>query len=857
MALLEEIEGDLQEIYDGDAKRIGEKKARQALFWHALRFFRPGIVLRNKYSISLNGILMFESYFKIMRRNMARQKAYSLITVLGLTAGLAFAFFIGIFIWTELQVNQGLKDVDRLYLVETEHKRIEGSLPPFFIPAMLGERAVEQYPDVFENSYRFRDRAITVSKGDKHFRIQSMIGDSTLIRMFGFRLIQGNANDVLNRPDAIVITEKIARQFFNHTDAVGESLTVSTENNGLQEYVVTGVIEDLQKKNSVTDFMNMDAQVFLSHANRANFNLGGIDDWEANIITYIKLTRNPSPDEASHRLNELLAKEAPEVVSKDKHITLIPISDYYLVTNHKAVQKLIVSLTVIASFILLLAVTNFINITVARSFSRLKEVGVRKVIGGLRRQILLQFLGEAVMLAILASMLSLTLYGLLHGYVGSHFSIDLPSLTEIQLPVWIGILGGTLGIGILAGIYPALYLSTSTTLESLKGKFKSVNGTIRFTRGLITVQFLVAIFIFTAALIMSQQVSYFLEADLGYDRSRVLIVSSVPREWNEEGFNRMDAAKNTFVSSPKVESVSLSWGAPNFNFSPYSARINKTGHSLEDGVLTIVSATDEDYADVYGLELTRGKFLFDDEDNRAPNHVVMNETARRALDVDVGDKVKIEFSDEEFTISGLVKDFNFESFHKPVQPVVFVHTRDFQAFRYFSLKLGPGNLDEAMTEVQQLWKNVFPNDPFVYNFTDERLKVVYQTELQLKQASVAGTILILIIVISGVLGLVSLSLERRTKEIGIRKVLGASVTNILTLISSEYAYLMLLSFLAGIPLSYYFGRQWLSNFAYRVNLEWWMFVVPLFLLFGLTIVVVIGQSLKNSLDNPVNSLRHE
>jgi putative ABC transport system permease protein len=325
--LLEEIEGDLHEKFINDSKRFGERKARRKLFWNIVRFFRPGILLRNKYSINLRHMIMFESYFKVMMRNIGRQKVYSIITILGLTVGLTFAMVIGVFVFSELQVNQSLKDVDRLYLVQTEFKGTEGSLPDFFVPAMLGERAVDKYPGTFENCYRFRDRAITVSRDDKHFRIQSMIGDSTLIQMFGFHVTQGNASTALTRPHAIVITEKIALQFFNRVDVVGESLTVSTENNGLQEYLITAVIANLQKKNSVSDFMNMDAQVFLSHANRANFNLGGIDDWNASIITYIKITNGTSAEEATRQLNDLLLEESPESVHQDKNIKLAPIND--------------------------------------------------------------------------------------------------------------------------------------------------------------------------------------------------------------------------------------------------------------------------------------------------------------------------------------------------------------------------------------------------------------------------------------------------------------------------------------------------------------------------------------------------
>jgi putative ABC transport system permease protein len=855
--LFEEIEGDLIQKFERDVKSAGERRAARRLFWSALKFFRPEILLRNRLSVPLNQGYMFRSYFKVMIRNIARRKLHSAINVLGLTVGITFGLLIGVFVWDELQVNKNLKEVDQLFLLETRYKSDEGNMPPFFVPALLGPQAVEQFPNTFQNSYRFRDRSVTVSKGDKHFRLQSMIGDSTFFEMFGFPVLHGQADHALSKPNNIVVTEKIARQFFDRSDVVGESLTLSTEVNGLKEYVITAVLADLQKKNSVSDFMNSDAQIFLSQENRADFNLGFQDEWNTGIITYLKTTPAASGTEAATLINQLLIKDAPRAISENKTIELKPLNDYYLMTNHGAVQKLIISLTIIVVFIILLAAVNFVNISIAGSFSRLKEIGVRKVIGGLKKQVAAQFLTESVVLALFSGVLALFLYQVCHGYFGETLGVTLPAITELNFTFWIWIAASSLLIGLLAGAYPALYLSGTHTIESLKGKFKSVKGTIAFSRGLVAVQFLIAIFIFTASFIMSEQVAFVMQADLGYDKSNVMIVSSVPRMWNDEGFSKMDVAKREFLTANSIQSASLSWGAPNFNFSPYSARISTTGQSLDRGILTILEAADKDYADTYGLKLLDGKFFFDDGENFQPNRIVINQTAQKTLSAQVGDKVRIEFSDNEFTIVGIVKDFNFESFHESVKPVAFTHTRDFTAFRYFSFKLNPGSLAESVQEVESIWKKVFPNDPFVYAFTDERLALAYQTELQLKKASAIGSVLILIIVLTGVLGLVSLSVLKRSKEIGIRKVLGATATSILGLVSGEYARLLMVSVLAGVPLSYIFCLHWLNRFAYHINLTWWMFLVPILFLFLITILMVGAQSMKSALSNPVDTLRNE
>jgi putative ABC transport system permease protein len=603
--------------------------------------------------------------------------------------------------------------------------------------------------------------------------------------------------------------------------------------------------------------MNSDAQIFLPLESRTDFNLGFQDEWNTSIITYLKLTEGASPVEATAVLNKILQKDAPKDISNNKTIVLDPLSNYYLLTNHGAVQKLIVSLMVIVAFILLLAVTNFINISIASSFSRLKEVGVRKVIGGVKWHVLIQFLSESLLLATVSGTVSLLLYEILHNYFANVLGVSLPSLLKMSFLFWVYFLTGTIAVGLLAGIYPSFYLSSTGAIESLKGKFSSVKGTLRFSRGLVGFQFLVAVFTLITSFVMSRQISYFMETDLGYDKSHVLIASSLPRIWTEEGMNKMDVAKREFLTSPKIKSVSLSWGSPNFNFDPYSANINLAGKPIDQGVLTTMAAADEDYAHVYGMNLLDGKFFFDAGEPFQANQLVLNESAQKELGISVGDKVNIQFSDKEFTIVGIVKDFHFESMHEKIKPVAFTHNRDFQAYRYFSFKLNPGSIVQSVREVERLWKNIFPNDPFVYAFTEDRLAITYQTELQLRKATAFASVLILIIVLTGVLGLVSLSVAKRNKEIGIRKVLGASDSNILALISREYALLMIIAFGLGIPVSYMFISHWLSGFAYRIDVDGWMFVVPILALFCITIVMVCAQSFKTAKSDPVKSLKYE
>ncbi len=855
--LYEGIEGDLLEQYDEDMAAVGNKIANRRLMWNVICFFRPGILLRNRFSIRLIKGYMFLNYFKIMIRSMAKRKVYSAINIFGLTMGISFALLIGIFIAGELQTNRQLTAVDRLYLMRSNNLEAANQVP-LFSPSPLARLIKEEYPTLVENFYRCSDRNITISKDDKHFRVQSLIGDSTFLSMFGFPLLHGDAATALNEPRSVVITAKIAKQYFDRTDVVGEMLTLATEKNGDQQYTVTGVLEDW-KPNTVTNLMDMNAQVFLPIHSLKDFNGFDPEAWTGvQMISYIRKTPTASEDAIIKAFTTLLKTKAPDNTQSNLKMAIDGLSDYHLVSNNGLVKKLVMTLSVIGIFILLLAVINFINITIGNSNVRLKEIGVRKAIGGIREQVTTQFLCESLVMTFTATVLSLGLYELLRSYAGNIVGTPLASIIEFPPSYWLFIGAVMLATGIAAGIYPAFFLASYKTLESLKGKLKAGKGNIALSRSLISIQFLLAIGVFTAAIIITQQVSYFLEKDLGYDKSTVVTVSSVPRDWTPEGFNRMDAAKVQFQQIPSVQSVSLSWDIPNGNFGVV-AELYRQGKQTEEGVGMPILMADEDYRDTYQFSMLAGTFFQPKGQVQQPDDMVINESAQKALQVQVGDKIQMKGVPIAFRVAGVVKDFNFFSLHQQVKPLVFMNTRNnlFPAFRYFSFRLQPGNIAQSIEALEQRWKEVFPNDPFEYAFMDQNLQRLYKTEIQMKKAAGVATVLMLFIVLLGVLGLASQSVTRRTKEIGIRKVLGASVSSVLLLIAREFVWLIAIALLVAIPLTYYFVGQWLTTFAYHIDLHWWMFAVPGTLLFLIALLVVSGQSLKAALSNPVDALRIE
>ncbi|HZY81362.1 MAG TPA: ABC transporter permease [Cyclobacteriaceae bacterium] len=852
-SLQEEIEGDLAQRFERDKIKYGVRKARLRLAWNAIRFLRLSIILRNKISVRIR-LFMIHNYFKVMLRHMARHKINSFINIAGLTTGITFALVIGVYVWGEMQVNQQLKDVDQLYIFENTTK--DGSMPVFFAPSMLGKTLVDEYPQKVENYYRFFDRMVKMSANDKNFIYQSMVGDSTLISMLGLPMIYGDAATALRDPYSVVITEDVAIQLFGRKDVVGEHVSIASGSAERKEFAITAVLPKL-KSNSVTDLIHINAQVFMSFKNKEDFLLPDPDTWDGIwCLSYLKLRKDVDAKEVEAIAMKLTEERTPvQQKVEGAKLFLRPLTDYHLLSGNAAIQKMILILSGIAFFILLLASINFINISISGTAARLKEIGVRKVIGSLKKQIVFQFLAESILLTIFSGICSLVVYEVFRNYFGSIIGTTLMSVFVFSGVFWLWFVAGLILIGFVAGSYPSFLLSAYKAIDSLKGKLKATSNKSLLSRGLVTTQFTISIVVFICSIIISRQIALFLESDLGYDKSYIVTVSSTPRIWSEDGVNKMMAAKQEFLSVPQIQGATLSWGVPNGNAVSQDFNFRKPGTEREKALLVSCFSTDEDYADVFKIQVLEGGFL---DKAWKPGDLVLNQSAAEALKVEVGDQVIPLFSDTAyFTVKGIVKDFHYNSLHQAVKPMGFIHTRQNLTYRFFSFRINPGNVTQALSAVERKWHEVFPDDPFDHAFMEDRLAALYKSEVQLKKASAVGTGVMTVIVIVGVLGMVSLAVTRRFKEIGIRKALGASVWNILRLFSIEYVKIIALSIAIAVPLAWLGVSRWLEGFALRVGLAWWMFALPGLVLMIVALCIVFISARKAAVSNPVDALRTE
>ena len=802
---------------------------------------------------------MLRNYLKIAWRHLLRRRFYALLNIFGLAVGITFTLLIGAYVWGDFQVNRGLRNAPQQCLVQSRWK-VENMGMPITTLGPIGPALKAQYPTLVANFYRFHGVSATVSKGTNHFRESIQVGDSTLLTMYGFALLHGNARTALTEPDAIVITADKALKFFGTTDVLNQSLTVETPQSGRQAFRVTAVLKPLPP-NSVSNLLPDANEVFMAPGALPYFG-ADMKNWQSqHIVNYVELQPGVAPEDLQKPLTQLIRTNAPPEIHQNLTAYVTPLTDYYWQSNNGLVRRMIGTLTAVALFILLMAVVNFVNLSMGSSSSRLREIGVRKALGGIRRQLTIQFMTEALALTVIATALSVLLYVLFRPLFSDIVGKPVPSLMALPWAYSWLVLGLILVVGGLAGGYPALHLSAYSPVDSLRGKGKSVQQGQLLRRGLVTVQFTIALLVFVGAVIVSQQIAYFFNTDLGFKKEAVLTVSSLPRTWTRDGVARMEAARDQFARLPGIGSASLSFEIPNGNVGN-NGNLYPEGRDSTQAVSVTIMTTDEHYAQTYRIGLRAGRYFHYELGGYDSTSVVLNEAAAKALgyrnpEGAIGQVVRFQNVPLTYRIRGVVQNFHVGTMHGPIGPLVIGQVRTVPIYRFFSFRLAPENTKQTVAAIEQKWHDLFPDAPFDYAFMDQTLQKLYKAELQLEKAAYVATALALFIVLLGVVGLVSLSVARRTKEVGIRKVLGASVPNVIALFLGEYVWVMLLANALAWPATYWLTANWLAGYAYHTTVNWQPFVLVGIGLAVLTSVVVSIRSVKAALMNPVKSLRSE
>ncbi len=806
---------------------------------------------------------MFKNYFKVAFRNLLKNKTFSLINIVGLSIAVSFILAISAYIQGELMVNNSIADHDRVYLVRSKWKEAGMGLD-WTTVAPLATALKTNYPDLVEEGYHHDGISSVVSRGDQAmFRERLQPGDASFFRIFGFPLIHGDSATALDGPYSLVITENAAKKYFGQTDVVGRKLSINSFNNDKRDFEIKGVLKD-PPFNTATDWAGGTTDFFLSGSSELYFGRDTLfNKWSnAFIVNYVKLRPGVRPEQLQQPIQQLLKLHLPENMQRNLEIYLTPVKQYYMESGNGLPQRMIFILSAVTIFILLMATINFINITIGSSAGRLREIGVRKAMGGTRAQLVWQFLTESVLLTSFAVLLALGLQFAARGYFSAILGKALPNLFLFPLHLLGILLGLILLVGVLAGSYPAVVLSAQPTVDSLKGKLKTVQQKMIFRRLLITFQFVMAIFVFIASIVIGEQVSYFFHMDLGYDKESV-ITANLPRDLSPQGIRHMEQARDQFALLPDVAAASFSFEIPDGRSGGIGNIYYKESQDSASGVTVEGLATDEKFAGVYKIKVLQGVFLNESTGFVDSSNVVLNETAARAFGWKnyqdaIGKRIRrVSDGVTTFTVRGVVRDFHFGSLQETIKPIVIMHVRKKIFYRYLSLRLKPGKLTDRIAGVSKKWQSLFSDTPFDYYFMDDTIASLYKSEVQMKQASLAGTAICIFIVLLGVLGIVLLSIIKRKKEVAMRKVLGASVMQIAGLFVKEFSWSMVVANLIAWPVSYWLLGKWLIYYSYHITIGIIPFLLVAILLFTLISVTVVILTNRIAMANTIKNLKTE
>ncbi len=802
---------------------------------------------------------MIRNYIKIAWRNLRKNKLFSLINILGLAMGIAFILLAGAYVWSEWHVNADIKDNKRIYILQSKWKN-PGMGFDFSTFGPLAGSLRENYPALVKDYYHLDGINSIVSRGEKHFSERLQVGDANFLSMFGFPLLYGDAGTALKDPGSIVITASNALKYFGRTAVIGETLSIQSFSGSKQDFKVTAILKD-PPFNTVMSYGIGTDEFFLPASSLRFFGReAGFEQWNSPYyVSYILLQDGVKPGDLQKPIEQMLKSNEPEYVRNNLTVYLTSLKDYYLLSNNGIAGRMLYSISFTALFILTMAIINFINISIGNAVHRLREIGIRKVMGGTKKQLIIQFLTESVLFTAFSVIMALVLYSLTRQYFSNMTGRAIPALNLYPALYLFMPMSLILVIGFLAGIYPAFVLSAQRSVESLKGKLESVKEKVFFRYSLITLQFVTALVVFTVALFINRQVNFFFNSDLGYSKEEV-ITARVPRDWTPKGVQHMAALRDAFAALPEVSSASFSYEIPDGGNSG-NIMLYKAGQDSSRGISTDALTTDEKFLETYAIPLEGGSFFNARGGSPDPTAIVLNETAVKALGWNnpqeaIGQKLRAQ-DRGILTIAGVAKDFHFGPFREGIRPEVFIPVQTGLIYRFLSFKLRPGNISASLAVLQRKWSSLLPEVPFDYHFMDDTLAKLYASELQMKKASQAATAIALVIVLLGVLGTVTQRIARREKEVGIRKVLGASVLQVLALFAREFSVIILLANCIAWPIGWIVVSKWLENYAYRVNLSLAAFLTVSLALMALVALLIAGKTLKTALTNPVKSLRSD
>jgi putative ABC transport system permease protein len=781
---------------------------------------------------------MLQNYLKIAWRNLLRYKGFTLINVVGLTLGIAFALLIGLWVQDEWSYNRFHANLEDLHFVRTNAKW--GGIQTWeTTPGPLAEAMRTEVPEIKSAARMTWGDEVLLTVGEQNLKPEGLYADPEILTMFSFPVLEGNPATAMDAPDDIVLTKSLAEKLFGFENPIGQSVTMNKE----EVFTVSAVVEDVPTQSEIQFAWLAPWQTYVKDRS-------WVKNWgNANIRTYVQLQPGVEVAAANDKI-AFLGKAREEKME----FFLQPFSETYLYSKWTAgVQdggriEYVRLFSAIAIFLLIIACINFMNLATARSSRRAREIGIRKVVGASRSSLMRQFMGEALLLAVLSLFLAVMLAqaGLtwFNELFGKEIAIDYGD------PLfWGAALGLALLVGLLAGSYPAVLLSSLKPVKILKGDILKVGDNSAWLRkGLVVFQFAISVFLIVGTLVIHRQIAFVMNKNLGYDRQD-LFYTFLEGELHA----KQETFRQELEASPLIQSVTFTGNNP-MNLQSSSDGLKWPGMAPDEQMLVAAMAVGDGFTKTMGIELVAGRDFSGDRPADTSNYIV-NQATVEAIGLEDPIGTEVEFWNGKGTIIGVTRDYHLNSLHVAIRPMVLAYAPENTWIVW--VKPAAGKTQEALAYTQAVAEKLNPGYPFQPRFADEEFARQYQSEtLTGKLANVFAGIAILISCL-GLFGLAAYSVERRRKEIGIRKVLGASVSSIIELLSVDFLKLIFLSFLVALPAGWYFTQQWLRGFAYRIDFEWWIFAAAGLAAITISAVTISGQAIRAATGNPVEAIKEE
>ncbi len=810
---------------------------------------------------------MFKNYLKIAWRSLKKQPFFTFLNTFGLAVGMAGGLLISLYIHDELSFDKMFADADRIYRIDTDIKFGGAEIKASETAAPMAGAMQTDFPQV-ENTVRFRDRgSMLIRKSDAETNTKELhvtFVDSTFFDFFGIDLLVGDIKTALAQPNTLVMTKTAAEKHFGVQNALGQNMRL----NNTDTYTVTGVIDDLPENSFLRDH-----SIFMAMAGYAD---SQNNHWgNTNYYTFVKLIPGASETDFQKPLQGMLERymlpwaqeyfpgmTAESFAASGNYLRYhtMPLTDIHLYSNRQSemsanssIQNVYI-LSFIGLFLIVLASVNFMNLSTAYSLKRAKEVGVRKTLGSNKRELVRQFLTESgvisfisLLLALIVTVVALPFFNELSGK-----SVSFPYASPF---FWLILIGATLLLGLFSGSYPAFFMSRFMPVTVLKGGGQSKTGGGKIRNSLVVFQFAISVFLIVSTLVVFQQLKFIQGKDLGFTKSQVVLVDDTYALGSQVG-----AFKNEVTQLGQVESATLSDYFPIPSARSNSSYFKEGALEQENAIQMQTWEVDDDYITTLNMQMVAGR-NFDEQFGTDSTAVIINEAMLPVLGVEaeeaLGTRITEDLDLEEkvfYTIIGVVKDFHYESLRENIGALgLFMQ----KSSGNLAVKLKAGDFPTALSGIKGIWNELAPGQPFSYRFMDEAFNSTYEAEQKLGRIFMVFTALSILIACLGLFGLAAFNAQKRTKEIGIRKVLGASVGQITFRLTTDFLKMVGLAICISLPLGWFAMNKWLEDFSYRIDIPWWVFVLAAVLAIGIAILTVSYQSIKAAVVNPVKSLRTE